>query len=461
MSTFNFGRPYKVKLLALCVRDIVFLNGYRDLIKPQWFLDETLVDVARLILEYHDEFQIPPTLDALDQAVADFIEANPNRKEKQSDYDAALTEIRTTTLLETEDVINRASEFARREALRIAIEESINDLAKGDHSAMESRFRDALQVGVNKTDIGISYFEDEGRFDRGREKNTISTGLVGLDDLLGGGIATEELCVIEAPTNGFKSGALVNLCTAALWQDCDVVYLSLEIKEPQIGRRFDGALCGMVTSRDGKENVLKEIQKKKEEIGGNLWLKSWTLGDADIHTIRAYLHLLASKGHICRPGRKLVLALDYPAILKPLRHYSEKRHEVRENYQGALRLSEEFKAAVYAPMQTNRAAEKKKLITKADLAECYAVASDAQIILSLNQTQDEKDQSQMRVFVAKSRESAAFKYIDVLLDMERTAWREPVSALYREKAEGTKYSETKTGGPVSAKGIKILNKDGA
>jgi len=444
-NRFNFGRPYQVKLLSLCIRDRVFLNGHRELIKPSWFNDETLIDAARLVLDYFDKFKKPPTLDAFNQAITDFLEDNPNRKEKAGDYERLVREVETTTLEEWEDVTERAVLFARRMAVREAIAQNIDALSEGEYSVMEKQIRDALQVGVNKTDLGINYFDDETRFEKMREKFVISTGLTGLDDLLNGGSAPGELCIIEAPTNGFKSGALVNLCVAALQQGCDVVYMSLEITEPQIARRFDGALCNVVTFREGKERVMKEVQAMKEKLGQNLWLKSWPLGDASIQDLRGYLHTLASQGKIATGKRQLFLAVDYPQILKPVRHYNERRHEIRDNYQETLRLGVEFNSPVWAPMQTTRQAETKRLITKADLAECYAVAGDSHIILSLNQTKEEKEADEMRIFVAKSRESQAFRNIKVLLEMEKTAWREPVSELYKRDggaANGTNYSET-------------------
>ena len=48
---YPFDTSYQLKLLALACRDPLFLTGYRDVIKPEWFDDGVLMDMARLALD--------------------------------------------------------------------------------------------------------------------------------------------------------------------------------------------------------------------------------------------------------------------------------------------------------------------------------------------------------------------------------------------------------------------------
>lgn len=419
-STYTFGRPYKVKLLAMMTRTSTFLRSYRDVLAPKFMEDPVLVDVSRLILDYFDHYQKPPSIDATLELVFDFLRDNPKRQAAAQEYATLLEEMQKTSMEEREHLTDKVVAFAQETALFQALLESADDIDAGRRANVLKRVTEAVQVGANRLDLGLDYWKDHLRLKEDRSHGTVSTGLELLDKYLYGGIGLKEMGVIEGPTGRFKTGMLVNLGKAALKSGCDVVHMSFEVKANQVARRYDGCILGKVTRKCVPEQIVEELEKHHRQMRRALRVKSWPIASATISDLRGYLWALASEG-VIQPGiRPLMLIADYGQIMKPERAYTEKRHEHRENYQGLIRLAEEFEASLWTGMQSNRASVNKKLIGIEDLSECFLVAADAHIILSLNQDRQERGDDIMRVFVAKSRETMSFKIVDVEVDYDLT-----------------------------------------
>jgi replicative DNA helicase len=419
-EVYTFGRPYKIKLLAMMSRTSTFLRSHRDVLAPKYMEDPVLVDVARLALDYFDKYTKPPTVDALLELVFDFLRDNPKRQAQASEYALLLEEVQKATLEEKEHLTDKVIEFAQETELFQALLESADDIDGGNRGNVLKRVQKALQVGVNRLDLGLDYWADTSRLSEDRSQRTVSTGLELLDKYLYGGIGLNEMGVIEGPTGRFKTGMLVNLGKSALKAGCDVVHMSFEVRANQVARRYDGCILGKVTRKCVPDEIQDELDKYHRQLRRSLRIKSWPISSATVSDLRGYLWALASEG-VIQPGlRPLMLIADYGQIMKAEKAYAEKRHEHRENYQGLIRLAEEFEACLWTGMQSNRQSVNKKLIGIEDLSECFLVAADAHIILSLNQTKEERGEDFMRVFVAKSRESMSFKTVDVEVDYDLT-----------------------------------------
>ena len=62
---------------------------------------------------------------------------------------------------------------------------------------------------------------------------------------------------------------------------------------------------------------------------------------------------------------------------------------------------------IWTASQANRASLAKKVVTEGDIAEDFGKAQTADVILALCQTKQEYDDQEMRIFIAKNRDSPA------------------------------------------------------
>ena len=126
---------------------------------------------------------------------------------------------------------------------------------------------------------------------------------------------------------------------------------------------------------------------------------------------RGYQTLIAANGEealaIIRTQRPDVVILDYASIMRSNRKYDALRHEIASIFRELHALSHEKRVPLWTAHQTNRGGMQSKVIGMEDLGECFEVGAIADVIISLNQTLDERRRGIMRMHFAKNRENEA------------------------------------------------------
>lgn len=433
-NTYSFSRAYQIKLLSLCVRRRDFLPGHRDVVAVDWFDDPIHQDISRVILAYYDHYGKPPTYDALNEGLAQHVLADPARMAPRAElYDRALAEIADMILDDEDDVVRRAAHFAKSQALQRALKKGADLLDSGQLEEIPRVVEAAFQIGENRADLGTFHYHDTDRWLQSRNLNVIPTGIAGLDSVIKG-IGITELGVIEAPPNKGKTHALVNIGKGALMQGFNVVHVTLENQQVSVGRRYDGCILGaeyakLLYPEDGTvptegtvKQMMAELQEFHRRTTANLVYKYFAPGTASEVTIKSYINTLLSSGSI-NPDNGMLVIVDYGAKMAPLRQRESKRLEVAECYQGLLRLADYFKCGVWSAAQTNRGGLRKRIIGMEDLAECFEIAADAHMIISVNPTEEEVNGYPLvDLFVARSRETRGQSIIRVGVDLEATRY---------------------------------------
>ena len=434
-TQYDFGRPYQIKLLALVCTVPTFLQAYRDVVRPNFFDGAELVDIARIALQYHDKYGKGPTYDATEEGILGLLEANKEKAALADLYEKALYEVKSASLLEEEDIVSRAVDFARRQAFCEAVMKSIEDVRSGNRESIANAIRrheDVSRIGTNRLDLGIDYFEDTSTWDEDRSLNAIPTGLPLLDEYLCGGLAEGELGVIAAPPNRGKSTFLINFGVAAMRRGFDVIHYSLEMERAAVRSRYDGCLLGVVRKNTSKEEMQRRLDMVKETIGAKLWIKCWPMNTATSSMISGHFHALKADGQIHPgPGKKLII-VDSGYLMQPETHLTELRHVHRSLYQSLVKLAKVERCPVWTGIQGNRSAEEKEVVGIEDLAECFAVAADADVVLGICQGKDELDEGLARIHTAKVREGVRHKIVPVRVDYERCRMFQ-TDEIYRKK----------------------------
>lgn len=151
------------------------------MIKPSYF-DPTLKKTVKFILEYFEKFRDVPK--------------------------ASIVRAETGIILDTVDSVSKAEiEYVSKEVesfcqYRAALEAVVNGpefIQKGDYIGLVQSLKDATSIGLQK-DLGLDYFADPlARLElTSSNQSRISTGWTELDDLLGGGLARQELITFLA-----------------------------------------------------------------------------------------------------------------------------------------------------------------------------------------------------------------------------------------------------------------------
>ena len=289
-------------------------------------------------------------------------------------------------------------EFFKSQSVQNVLIDLVCDWKKHNYVTMKVKLENALRVGEPK-EVGHRYFK-EVRKRLVKDYRTPITALPGLDEEMGGGLSKGELGIVLAPTGGGKSMALVRFAVEALRAGKKAVYYTLELSDKVVGQRFDACLNEIPLDNvwyypDYIEETLNEIHQK----GAEFIIRHYSTKGVTIDTIISHLHhLKTSEGF--EPD---IIFVDYADLLKPVVHYTDKRHELTGIFESLRGVACDFDIPVWTATQTNRDAMEKDVVTLNTIGESIGKAQIADIVIGIARPNAKKGKSEATISILKSR----------------------------------------------------------
>ena len=206
-DTFQlYGSGFQNKLLAVLMKDRVYLQQIHDIIEPSYFSSEASQWIASTITKYYSEYKSTPTLEVMKVEI-DSIEQDVL---KTTVIDTLKDVVRNIDAPDHKYTKDKSLDFCKNQKLKAAILESVQLLQQGKYDAIKNTVDEAMKAGADK-DIGHEYIDHvEARFDANSRK-TIATPWEVINDLTDGGLGPGEMGVFVAPAGVGKSMAMVNM----------------------------------------------------------------------------------------------------------------------------------------------------------------------------------------------------------------------------------------------------------
>jgi len=313
MKTLNeYGKNFKLKLIASLLTDLHFLKRIYEILKTEYFEAEVEMWIVDNIYEYLIKFKGLPTLDYFGIKVKDI---------SDDDFISAVGEKlkliyahkKATDLIFVKD---EALKFCKSKEMKIAIENSVKYLDRGDYDSIRRDVNKALNAG-EEVDHGHFYMQKE-EIDRRYEEEdryTIATPWDAVNDLMDGGLGLGELGLIIGGPGIGKTWSLINLGIAAVEAGFDVIHYTLELNDRYISKRYDSIITN-VPINDLKyrvDEVKSILNDKRENHGyGQMIVRFYPSRTATVNTIEAHIDNMIDLYSI---NPKLIL-IDYADILK-------------------------------------------------------------------------------------------------------------------------------------------------
>jgi len=263
--------PKEKLLIEYVISDTKVLSHAFGVFRPEYFF-RPADDIVRFITEYFSEYKDVPSSHVLQ---AEFGFEFNTHEVTDSVFQYALDEL---------------EEFAKKRAIRNAIEQGI-DLLQGDkYAAIEQHIRDALRVKLDSS-LGLSYFDNisERIIESQEDKEAITTGITAIDDLTGK-LKRKELMIVAAESGLGKTNIMINVMKNVAAQGYDCVFITLELSKEAVGERLDGMISGypvkdLITDPDTVES---EIKNKTQNKYGDIQIK-YMPAETTASEIMAYL----------------------------------------------------------------------------------------------------------------------------------------------------------------------------
>jgi replicative DNA helicase len=290
---------------------ISYLLAYPDvhviaapILKAEYFEPE-FRSVIAFIAEYTAEYKVLPTL-AMIQMHTNMalpkVEAPPDPRYEKWLRD----EIET---------------FCRHQAMRIEVVAAAKLIAKDKSRATSEsimkKFRSISEISI-ETDLGIEVHEDMQRILAERDMDVkISSGYRHLDLVTQGGLPRPGVIMIAGRQGRGKSVVLGNFAINSAMRGLNVMYVSLELSERRMMRRFASQMSGIPTFEVLKRQDQVVITVQDRVLNNNeagIFVKRMPMSGTTVaHLYSYWKEILTRRGAKCD-----VLCLDYQDLMSPV-----------------------------------------------------------------------------------------------------------------------------------------------
>ena len=377
-------------LLSYLISDQELFIKVSPILNTKYF-DPSLKSSVTFIKDYFDQYKAPPTADQLKAETGNNIDVRPVMTRPEIKY--------------AEDQLEK---FCKEKALEHAVLASAALIPEGNTGEIERLIREAVTVSLQRN-IGLDYFSDpEQRLKLLSLNNKPTpTGFVKLDEYLGGGINRKEMIIFAAPPGVGKSLTMANIARNLMKRSLNVVYITLELSEEVVAKRFDSMFSG-IAQVDILKNITKtsiEI-KKQAESHGNLTIKRMPESSTNANHIRAYLkEYEITKGH-CPDA----LVVDYMDLMCSNHSISAENQFIRDKFisEELRSIANEYNLMMITASQLNRGSqllESMEDLSQAHIAGGISKVNTTDNLIAIMQNASMKARSEMMFKLLKTRSS--------------------------------------------------------
>lgn len=429
---------------------------YKEIVKPEFFRSRELRLIYKAITQMHLKVK-QPVVKVKDIWLLLEKKVDP---EDILRYKKILIRMRAQAVAfsrDDEEVINLSiTKFAQENQLRQVLNARAQELQAGQDVDLTDL---KMQVDKIVSLEGVKKIKDyeydlmhEERLNKRKEPFRHPTGMsMELDHALSGGLAAGELAFFLAPPGRGKTLALVNIGANALKRGQKVFHITLEISARAVGKRYDCCLAETEYANLREDpTLLSDTIRKLRESGAKLLIRDYSYTHCGISELHSII-----QEHWDNNNKFDMLIVDYADLMVPPEKYKDSRHEASRIYEELRIIAGHFKIPVWTASQGNRISLSKKTISMAEIAESFAKANVADLIIGMCQTDDEVLEKEMRLAVCKNRLGPTKPIVPVMCDPSRMllrsmrgddmqdVWLKPNLGKIRKRAVGGKKDDKK------------------
>lgn len=418
----NTFSPYLLKsILTLLLTDQEYKEQFFPLLNDEHFNgdDKMVAIVAKAIWGMFDKYGQFPSPEALVDEMfkqkginIDLYSSEPSKDELLAlfDFVSEVLENEVTDKKYVEDNTLRILGFLSIQKVILDHREAL----KAGTVDIEEFTKDIVTAGtfVTPVKLGVNLYDNLDKRTEERNNTEVTPGLIELNIrhfaqyLEEGGLPPGSLGFFLAPTNGGKSSALIHISHDAALKGNNVLYVSAELSEDMIKRRFDACMTG---------TSIHDIKKQAGHVRGKIissphfmntakriQVVEVPMGTTKVSEIDILVERLKRKGFNTN-----LLVVDYADNLKPERKL-EYRHEITSIYQSLIAVAQKHQLVVWTASQMNdmgtEASEKKGgVITIRHVNEARSKIQLSALCIAIARTQEEKDSNLARLVLLKNR----------------------------------------------------------
>jgi replicative DNA helicase len=392
----NLGFSFQQSLIKSIIENKKYGETIIDVLESRYFDNTSFKFIMENIKELFKTYNTIPNYDTVAQKL---MAEGGNDSTKHVDTLEAIKQLDVNT----EYIQDTALNFCKQQNLKKKLKDVHNIIDNGEfesYNKIEEIIQKALQIGLMNDD-GTDVFED---IDLALEKDNrlpIATGIVGIDNLLDGGLGRGELGIVLAPTGTGKTTLLTKMANTAYNQGYNVLQVFFEDNPGNIKRKHYTIWSG-VAPKDQPENAEEvKIKVKEAEVQskGGIKLLKLASDNVTISEIKNKVRKLISDGF-----KIDLLLIDYVDCISPERSINGEEWKGEGSIMRSLEsMTGEFDIAIWTATQGNRESISSEVVNSDQMGGSIKKAQIAHVIVSIAKTLEQKENNLATLTLLKSR----------------------------------------------------------
>ena len=388
----KFGQSFQSKVVSALLTDEKFLDTLSEITNPKFFESEANKWIVGEIIDYHEEYRKPPTLDVFKAQVSKL----DNEVLKTTVVEQLRHVFTQVGNVDLDYIKKEFTSFCRNQNLKQVILASVDLLKAGNFDRIKDLVDKAMKVGT-ETDLGHNYKEDYDLRAEDVKRDTVPSDWEPINDLMDGGLGPGELGVVVAPSGVGKTWILTALGASAVRQGLNVVHYTMELSEHYVGARYDTVFT-RIPSNELKEKK-EEVKSKISQLSGQLMIKYFPPKGVTVKKLQQHIDKMIATGN--KPD---VIVVDYADLLLSHSNKSDSTYAEQGGVYIDLRgMSGELGIPIWTASQTNRSAIDSEVIEADKIADSYAKVMNADFIMSWSRKSKDKLNNTARAHIMKNR----------------------------------------------------------
>lgn len=420
-STLGYlGIDFQYKLVKFFVEDHNFFEEISDIVDQNAFTEQILRVFVGTLKDLQKSENLVPSYSTIEIA----LRSKAKEEYEVKEYEELIDKLKKTSYEGATLVKENALKFFKQQRLISAANKILEKVGKGDIEQYDECLKiieNALAAG-NAEDFGSSIYDLEEKALSPDYTVSVSTGIKGLDDALGGGLDKGKFGLIIGPLGFGKTSLSTAIASAAATTKCEqnnnqgwkVVQIYFEDDDVDITRKHFSRLVDK-EARDFKrldsekrKEILNALENhpNRELLRQNLRLKSFRTGEKTATDIKNWLVKLTNKGF--KPD---LVIIDYFECLAPERDDKSKDKWEQEGVTARKieGMAKELDIAVWVPTQGSRESIESEIVTVDKGGGSIKKSQVAQVIISIARTLEDRENNRATLALLKNRSGLGTK----------------------------------------------------
>ena len=392
------GNTFQIQLINQLILNKEFARAIVDVLDSKYFDNQYFKIITQMIKEYYIKYESVPTFETLDQLTRSEISSESARKIVLD----TLTQIRDVSFEGHQFVIEKALKFCKQQELQKVMTKAQKIIDKGDfesYDQLEEMVNKALQVGeIDEAEHDVFTNLDQVLDEDYR--HPIPMGIIGIDNLLKGGLAKGELGVILAPTGVGKTTVLTKICNHAFNLGYNVLQIFFEDNPKIIQRKHFTLWTGIAPDELSfhKDVVMEKVRDIKENTTNRLILKKYASDTLTMSQIKNQIRKMIAE------GTKIdMISLDYIDCVVPDKNLGDEWKSEGSVMRGFEAMCHELDVAGWTATQGNRSSISSDVVTTDQMGGSIKKAQVGHVIITVAKSLQQKEMKLATIAITKSR----------------------------------------------------------